>query len=151
MTGMGQYKTVKYDDTETFTRYLKGRTIVELEGILEDVDEYTAHYNGRMLLDDGTELMFYSSMPCGCGCDIGGDIAVNKDIPLPLGPIESVETGGAAGDEDDLFYDVSWLIVTVAGNTFQLVTCYEGASGYGDHVSAFHCTVTEPKDEWKKE
>lgn len=146
---MTQWKPVNYDDIETFTKYLKGRTVVELEEILEEDGAYTQHYNGRMLLDDGTKLNFYSAMPCGCGCDIGGDISVNKDIQLPLGPIESVETGGAAADEDD-FYDISWLNVTVAGNTYQLVTCYEGSSGYGDYVLAFHCTVTEPTGKGKE-
>lgn len=139
------HKSVDYDDVETFNKYLKGRTVTLLEKEYEDDDGagYTLHTNARMILDNGVELYFYGSTPCGCGCDIGGDVSVGKDIQLPLGPIETVETGGEAGDEE-FSYDLSWLTAKVAGEEFTLLTCSEGSSGYGDYVSGFGCTVIEP-------
>lgn len=137
------HKSVDYDDIETFNRYLQGRTVVELEEVEEEDGARTQHTNACMVLDDGTELYFYSSTPCGCGCDIGGDISVNSIIRLPLGPIESVETGGEQADED-FPYDISWLTVGVAGSDFRLFSCSEGSSGYGDWVTGFGCTVIEP-------
>lgn len=137
------HKSVDYDDVETFNRYLQGRTVTLLEEDLEDEGAYMAHMNVAMTLDNGVELYFYGSTPCGCGCDIGGDISVDKDIQLPLGPIETVETGGDKAC-DGYPFDDSWLAVTVAGEEFVPVSCSEGSDGWGERVLGFSCTVTEP-------
>lgn len=137
------HRSVDYDDVETFNRYLQGRTVTLLEEDLEDEGAYMAHMNVAMTLDNGVELYFYGSTPCGCGCDIGGCVSTNKLAQPPLGPIETVETGGEAGGEE-FSYDVSWLTVKVAGEEFTLLSCSEGSSGYGDYVLGFGCTVTEP-------
>ena len=137
------HKSVDYDDVETFNKYLQGRTVTALEEDLEDEGAYMAHMNVAMTLDNGVELYFYGSTPCGCGCDIGGCVSTNKLAQPPLGPIETVETGGEAGDEE-FSYDLSWLTAKVAGEEVALLTCSEGSSGYGDYVLGFSCTVTEP-------
>lgn len=135
-------RSVDYDDVETFNRYFKGRTVTVLEEEWEDEGAYMAHMNAYMRLDNGVELYFYGSTPCGCGCHSGGDVAVGEDIPLPLGPIEKVETGGeqASGKYP---YDDSWLTVTVVGEEIDLLSCAEASEGYGDTVFGFGCTVTD--------
>lgn len=141
-----------YDDVETFNRYLQGRTVTVLEEDWEDEGAYMAHMNVYMCLDNGVELYFYGSTPCGCGCDWGGNVGLADDIQLPLGPIEAVETDGekAAGRYP---FDDSWLTVKVAGEEFTLLTCSEGSSGWGECVLGFSCTVTEPvikNNNWKE-
>lgn len=143
------HKSVDYDDVETFNKYLKGHTVTILEEELEDEGAYMEHMNAFMSLDNGIELYFYGSTPCGCGCDIGGDVSTNKLADLPLGPIEQVETGGTKGDP----FDDSWLTVRVAGEEITLLSCSEGSDGWGDHVLGFGCTVIEPlikNNKWKE-
>ena len=147
------HRSVDYDDVETFNKYLKGRTVTVLEEEWVDEGAYTGHMNVFMSLDNGIELYFYGSTPCGCGCDIGGHVSVDKDIRLPLGPIESVETGGEKGDEE-FSYDTSWLALKVAGEEPHLISCSEGSDGWGDHVLGFGCTVIEPlikNNKWKED
>lgn len=145
-------KSVDYDDVETFNKYLKGRTVTVLEEEWEDEGAYMQHMNVYMRLDNGVELYFYGSTPCGCGCDSGGDVTMNKVVHVPLGPIEKVETGGeqASGKYP---YDDSWLTVTVAGEEIDLLSCAESSDGYGNTVFGFGCTATEPlikNNNWKE-
>ena len=147
------HRSVDYDDVETFNKYLKGRTVTVLEEEWVDEGAYMTYRTVSVVLDNGIELYFYGSMPCGCGCDIGGDVCVNAIIQPPLGPIESVETGGEKGDEE-FSYDISWLIVKVAGEEIRLLSCSEGSSGWGDYVSGFMCRVIEPlikNNKWKED
>ena len=141
-----------YDDVETFNRYLQGRTVTVLEEEWEDEGAYMAHMNVVMSLDNGVDLYFYGSTPCGCGCNSGGDVSTNRLIDLPLGPIETVETGGEKAD-GNYPYDNSWLAVKVAGEEITLLSCSEGSDGWGECVLGFSCTVTEPlikNNKWKE-
>lgn len=92
-------------------------------------------YEGRVLLDDGTELILDGNVGCSCG---GGDYSLTQLNDMPINGITNVEV---VVDEhgNGLTYR---LFVIAQDERFELAT-FDGDDGSGYYGTGFWFTVNK--------
>ena len=123
-----------HDDTDALREALFGRSVVSVQ---TDEDDYSPE--GRVLLDDGTELILQGNEG-GCSCG-GGDYALTRLNDMPINGITNVEVDvEKIGSDTRLTYRI---FVLAQDQRFELAA-FEGDDGSGYYGSGFWFTVKEP-------
>ena len=123
-----------HDDTDDLRAALFGRSVVSVQ---TDEDDYNPE--GRVLLDDGTELILQGNEG-GCSCG-GGDYALTRLNDMPINGITNVEVDvEKIGSDTRLTYRI---FVLAQDQRFELAA-FEGDDGSGYYGSGFWFTVKEP-------
>ena len=123
-----------HDDTDDLRAALFGRSVVSVQ---TDEDDYSPE--GRVLLDDGTELILQGNEG-GCSCG-GGDYALTRLNDMPINGITNVEVDvEKIGSDTRLTYRI---FVLAQDQRFELAA-FEGDDGSGYYGSGFWFTVKEP-------
>ena len=123
-----------HDDTDDLRAALFGRSVVSVQ---TDEDDYNPE--GRVLLDDGTELILQGNEG-GCSCG-GGDYALTRLNDMPINGITNVEVDvEKIGSGTRLTYRI---FVLAQDERFELAT-FDGDDGSGYYGSGFWFTVKEP-------
>ena len=122
-----------HDDTDDLRAALFGRSVVS-------VHDYSPE--GRVLLDDGTELILQGNEG-GCSCG-GGDYSLTQLNDMPINGITNVEVDVEGhGNDTRLTYRI---FVLAQDERFELAT-FDGDDGSGYYGSGFWFTVNAPAPE----
>ena len=122
-----------YDDTDALREAMFGRSVVSVQ---IDDDDYSPE--GRVLLDDGTELILHGN-DGGCSCG-GGDYALTRLNDMPINGITNVEIDV---DEHD-GYSLTYRIFVLAQDQRFELAAFEGNDGSGYYGTGFWFTVNAP-------
>ncbi len=123
-----------HDDTDDLRAALFGRSVVSVQ---TDEDDYNPE--GRVLLDDGTELILQGNEG-GCSCG-GGDYSLTQLNDMPINGITNVEVDvEGIGSGTRLTYRI---FVLAQDERFELAA-FDGDDGSGYYGSGFWFTVKEP-------
>lgn len=121
-----------HDDTDDLRAALFGRSVVSVQ---TDEDDYNPE--GRVLLDDGTELILQGNEG-GCSCG-GGDYSLTQLNDMPINGITNVEV-----DVDEHGNGLTYRIFVLAQDQRFELAAFEGNDGSGYYGSGFWFTVNAP-------
>ena len=122
-----------HDDTDALREALFGRSVVSVQ-----IGDDDCSPEGRVLLDDGTELILQGNEGCSCG---GGDYALTRLNDMPINGITNVEVDvEEIGSDTRLTYRI---FVLAQDQRFELAA-FEGDDGSGYYGTGFWFTVKEP-------
>ncbi len=137
-----------YDQTEveTLGETLFGRSVVsvQLGGDLPEVDRGWRTPQGKVTLDDGTELLLGGNVG-GCSCG-AGDYDLVRLNDMPINGITNVEVVEEADDDADAYEsDRTYRIFVLAQDQRFELAAFDGNDGNGYYGTGFWFTVIAPE------
>jgi hypothetical protein len=135
-----------YDETEvdTLRETLIGRSVVsvQLGGDLPDVDRGWRTPQGKITLDDGTELLLGGNVG-GCICG-AGDYDLVRLNDMPINGITNVEVVDEVVDDNRWEPDRTYRIFVLAQDQRFELAAFDGNDGNGYYGTGFWFTVMAP-------